>query len=251
MFAFLLAAVLTQVDSAASSTQPQAQSTAPLREIVYKFSDNETVEYASDQSTSGYTVDQSHGGLAAPPESSRTTGGYWGTMTVDILQVDASDGYLKARLHEVTDAENGKLPFDAVFIVRPDGGLVIVSGSPDADMTSLMPYFATSYFGDNPLQQGSEWVSGSVVGKTRYETTTTVTGVSGNNVSIKAVTKAPNGTMHNDLTIDTTLEYNAPKLVPVTLDVLSTLRGAGDTSTAEQVSHYHFDRTSDTLDPNP
>jgi hypothetical protein len=249
MFAFMLAATLFQAGSADTSPPSPAQTTAPLREIVFKYSDNETIEYTTDQETNGYTTDESHGGLAAPPESSRSSSGYSGRMTIDILQVDPTSGYLKAAVHETADAENGRAPFDAVFIVHPDGSLINVSGSYDADMTNLMPYFGATYFDDHPLQQGTQWVDGSTFNKTQYETTTTVTGVEGDDVSLRSDTKVVHGLMNGSLSTVTTLTYDAPKLVPITLDVLSTRIGSGDTSNAEQVSHYHFDRLSDTLDP--
>jgi hypothetical protein len=248
MLAILLAAALRQADPAPSSSTASPPSPSPIREVVFKFSDDETNEYTTDQGSIEYTTDQLDNGLAAPPESQKATGGYSGTMTVDILQVDATSGFLKAAVHEATDAENGKTPFDAVFIVHPDGALTIVSGSYDADMTGLMPYFATSYFADRLLQQGIQWESSSKFDKTPYTTTTTVVGVNGDDVSLKAVTKAPGGLGAGDLVVDTALVYDAPKLVPVTLDILATRRGSGDTSSAEQISHYHFDRISDTLD---
>ncbi len=248
MLAIFLAAALRQADPAPSSSAASSPSPSPVREVVFKFSDDETNEYTTDQGSIEYTTNQLSNGLAAPPESQKGAGGYSGTMTVDILQVDGSSGFLKAAVHEATDAENGKAPFDAVFIVHPDGALTIVSGSYDADMTGLMAYFATSYFADRLLQQGIEWTSSAMFGKTAYTTTTTVVGVTGDEVSLKAVTKAPGGLGSGDLLVDTQLVYDAPKLVPVTLDILATRHGWGDTSSAEQISHYHFDRISDTLD---
>jgi len=251
MFALVLAAGLV-VGAAGGSTAAQPQASGPLREIVYKFSDNETTEYTTDQApgnqdSSSGTVSSTGTGLAAPPESSTKTTGFSGTMTVDVLQVDSS-GYLKAEVKEMTDAENGKKPFDAVFIVRPDGQLVRASGSDDPDMDDLMQYLGTSYFAGRVLQQGEQWTSTSVFDKTEYDTTTSVTGVNGDDVMLKAEMKA-HGAMSTSNTVDTSIVYNAAKLVPVALDVLRIQQGSGDTSNAEETFHYHFDRVSDTLDP--
>ncbi|HEY7995114.1 MAG TPA: hypothetical protein VID24_12955 [Candidatus Eremiobacteraceae bacterium] len=251
MFAAFLAAGLL-LDSTASSSSSQAQASAPLREIVYNFSDDESVEYTTDQApndpfTSSGSVSTPTTGLAAPPESQTRASGFHGTMTVDVLEVD-STGFLKAEVKEITTAENGKQPFDATFIVRPDGEVVKVSGSDDADMTSLMRYFGTSYFADRSLVEGQQWSTDMTYGTTEFQTSTAVTGTSGDDVTIKSTSKAVKGIGNGSLTIETSLVYNAPKLVPVKLDVVQIRAGSGDTASAEQVSRYHFVRVSDSLD---
>lgn len=241
------------LDSPASSTTTAAQSAAPIREIVYNFSDDESSEYTTDQSPQdqnglgGSVVQSTSTGLAAPPESTRRNSGFHGTMTVDVLEVDSS-GYLKAEVKENTNAENGAKPFDATFIVRPDGELVRVAGSDDSDMTSLMRYFGTSYFADHPLIEGQQWSTDLTYGKTEFQTDTTVTATNGDAVSIKSTAKAVKGIGNGSLTIETNLVYNAPKLVPLKLDVIQIRSGSGDTASAEQVSHFHFERVSDSLD---
>ncbi len=255
MFPLMLAAALAQ--ASASGSGGTTQSSGPLREIVYKFSDSETSEYSTDQaqqnqdSSSGQVLSTSTG-LNAPPSSSTRVGGYYGTITVDVLQVEASSGFMKVEVHEQTSAENGKNPFDVVFIVRPDGGMAKLSGTDDPDIDALVPYFGTSYFADHTLAQGESWTNDSTfdAGKAdemQLETTSTVVGSNGNNVSIKSVTSQKN-LKRGSWKMETTLLYNAAKLVPINLDVIATRRGGGDTATAEQVSHYHFDRVSDTLD---
>ena len=252
MFAALLAAGLL-LDSPTASSSSQAQAAAPLREIVYNFSDDESTEYTTDQSpqdqngVGGGIVQSTSTGLAAPPESTRRTSGFHGTMTIDVLEVDSS-GYLKAEVKEQTNADNGRQPFDATFIVRPDGELVRVSGTDDADMTNLMRYFGTSYFADRSLIEGQQWSTDLTYGKVEFQTATIVTATNGDDVSIKATSKAVKGIGNGTLTIETNLVYNAPKLVPVKLDVIQTRSGSGDTASAEQISRYHFERISDTLD---
>ncbi|HEY7995113.1 MAG TPA: hypothetical protein VID24_12950 [Candidatus Eremiobacteraceae bacterium] len=244
MFAAFLAAGLL-LDSAAPSSSSQAL--LPLREIVYKFSEDLTTEYTTDQTSTGYTTTQSTNGLAAPPESSTHTSGFSGKLTVDVLEVDP-DGFLKADVKETTDAENGRVPFEAVFIVRPDGNLVKVSGTQDAGMTSLIAYFGTQYFADRKLAPGQQWTTEMAYGKVQYETTTSVTRTSGDDVSMKSTAKAVKGVGNGSLTVQASIVYRASKLVPVSLDVLQLRQGSGDTSAAEQTAHFHFDRVSDSLD---
>lgn len=236
MLAPFVAALL--LDSTASPAPSQPAPAAPMREIVYKFSENLTNQY---------TTDQSSGNLAVPPQSSTGTSGFSGTMTIDVLEVD-ENGYLKADVKEATDAQNGAKPFDAVFIVRPDGNLVKVSGTDDAGMTSLVSFFGTKYFADQSLAQGEQWTTYMTYGKIEYETTTSVTGTTGDDVSMKSSAKAVKGLGNGSLTVQTSLVYRASKLVPLTLDVLQIRTGSGDTSDAEQTTHFHFDRVSDTLD---
>ena len=253
MFALVLAAALANQSHLLAGNVPQGSSAAsPLREVVYKFSHDQTSEYTTEQAPGnpdgpGGMHQTATTGLAAPPESSTKTAGYRGTMTVDILQVDVDSGFIKAEVHEATNAENGTKPFDAVFIIRPDGGMVKASGSDDPDMDALMVYFATKYFADHNLAPGVTWTNIETVDKVEYDTTTTVNGVDGNNVSMSAKTKAPRG-VSGGFTIDTNLVYDAAKLAPISLDVMSIRLGSGTTSSAEQAIHSHFDRISDTLD---
>ena len=242
MIAFILSAALLQTATSTVSPAPAASS-GPLREVVYKYSYNDKTE----MSTSASIGDQ----LAAPPTSAGFEGGYNGTMTVDVLQVDPSDGYIKAEVHCETDAANGKKPDDAVFVVHPDGGLTIVSGNYDTDMLTLLPYFGTQYYGPHdPLQQGMQWTDATTFqdGKTEIpaETVTTVTSVTGSSAQIQATTKATN--VGTGFGIELKVLYNAQKLVPLNLDVRTMVRGESVNSTGERILHYHFDRVSDTLD---
>jgi len=154
-------------------------------------------------------------------DSATCEGGYNGTMTVDIVQVDPSDGFLKADVRDATDAENDRQGTQAGLIIRPDGTLVVTDGKIDEDMATIVPYLGTSFFADHPLQQGAQWVSDSTSSDgVDYETTTTVSSVDGDvaNISI------------------------------VTADVVMIRRASGDSADASRRVHYHFDRTSDTLD---
>jgi hypothetical protein len=216
----------------AATTAPAA---APLREIVYKFSYDQTKEYTTEA-------------FGAPPQSSTTPGGFSGTMTVDVLAAD-TEGYLKAEIHEATDALNGKAPFDAVFVIHPDGTLVAVSGSYDDSMTSLLPYLGRTYFADHPLTAGSTWETDTTADTLQLATTYTVTKVDGDNTTVQALTAAKQGVVNGSLKVETKVVYKAPKLVPITLDIMMTRSGGGDTASAVQSTHYHFDRASDTMDP--
>jgi len=240
--AFAVSLVMNATDPAATpSAAPatpasQAAAAKPLREISYKFSDNRTSEYTSNEN------------FGAPPASDTSVGGYSGMLTIDVLQVDGS-GYIKAEAHEQTDAENGKAPFDAVFVIDPDGTLRVVSGTYDQDMTSLLTYFGSSFFGDNQLAQGNTWQTASTVDSLQLITTTTVTAVSGNDATIHSSTTAAAGVMRGSYDVETTVVYRAPKLVPISLDIVITRRASGDTNGNVQKTHFRFDRVSDTLDP--
>jgi len=221
---------------------------APMRVVVYKFSDSETTDYTTDQGGAQYTTNESQGGLAAPPQSSTSKSGYSGTMTVDILQVDAS-GFIKADVHELTDAINQKGEAVSTFVVRPDGTLIVVSATYDNDMTTLMPYFGSSYYAGVQLAQGSTWINDSTADSMQLETTSTVTNVNGNYVTIQSIQKAKQALMNGSFKVETKIVYDAPKLVPISVDVLVTRNGSGTTANAVQRTHYRFDRVSDTLDP--
>lgn len=236
LFACAAALAVSAADPAATAVPQPAAAAQPMREIVYKFSDSKISEYTSDENFGG-----------PPASDTNGTGGYYGTITVDVLQVDGS-GFMKVGLHEQTDAENGQKPFDAVFVVGPDGSLRNVSGSYDEDMTDLLAYFGTSYFGDNQLALGNAWQTSSTVDQLQLVTNTSVTAVNGDDATIHSSTTAKAGVMRGSYDVESTIVYRAPKLVPISLDILITRRGSGDTSGAVQKTHERFDRVSDTLD---
>jgi hypothetical protein len=240
MFAIILAAFLADATPPALTAAP---SVGPLREIVYKYSLNST----------GTTTAQSY---EQGTDTSTSVGGYNGSMTIDILQVDPSNGYLKAHVKDSTNALNYRAPNEADIIIHPDGELIVTAGKVDEDMATIVPYLGTKYFGDNELQQGNQWASYSTSDGIDYKTTTTVSGVSGDVATISLETKAEKGVINGAFEIEGKIGYEAAKLVPVSLDVIMTRTGSdvasgGGSGFADEgthMVHYHFVRLSDTLD---
>lgn len=240
MFAIMLAAILADSSPPAPTAAPSA---GPLREIVYKYSLNST------GTTTAQSYDQG-------TDTSTAVGGYNGSMTIDILVVDPSNGYLKAHVKDSTNALNYRAPTEADIIIHPDGELIVTAGKVDEDMATIVPYLGTKYFGDNVLQQGNQWASYSTSDGIDYKTTTTVSGVSGDVATISLETKAEKGVINGAFEIEGKIGYEAAKLVPVSLDVIMTRTGSdvasgGGSGFADEgthMVHYHFDRVSDTLD---
>jgi len=240
MLAIMLAAILAD---AASSSTTAAAAAGPLREIVYKYSLNST------STTSAQSYEQG-------TDSSTAVGGYNGSMTIDILKVDPSNGYLLAHVRDQTNALNYRAPTEADIIIHADGTLIVTTGKVDEDMATVVPYLGTKYFGDNSLQQGNEWSTYSTSDGIDYKTTTTVSSVSGTVANVSVVTKAEKGVMNGAFEIEGKIGYEAAKLVPVSLDMIMTRSGSnasagGGSGFADEgthLIHYHFERVSDTLD---
>lgn len=240
MYAIMLAAFLADSTPTASATAAPA---TPLREIVYKYSLN----------TTGTTTAQS---FDQGTDTATSVGGYSGSMTIDVMQVDPSDGYLLTRVSDRTNALNDRTPTEADIIVHADGTLVVTDGKVDEDMATIVPYLGTKYFGDNALQQGNQWTADLTSDGIAYTTTTTVSNVAGDLATISLVTQAAKGVMNGAFKIETKVGYEATKLVPVYLDEVMTREGGsvsgggGSGFSAEGTStvHYRFDRVSDTLD---
>jgi len=233
MFAIIVAALLADVPTPAPAASPAAD--APLREIVYKYSLDVT----------GSTTIQSYDQAV---DSATAVGGYHGSMTIDVVQVDPSNGYLKAHVKDSTTALNYRAPTEEDIIIHPDGELIVTAGKVDEDMATIVPYLATKYFGDNTLQQGNQWSTYSTSDGIDYKTTTTVSSVSGDVATISLETKAEKGVMNGAFEIEGKVGYEASKLVPLSLDVIMTRQASGVSDEGSHTVHYHFDRVSDTLD---
>jgi len=232
MFAIILAAFLADATPPAPTAAPSA---GPLREIVYKYSLDRKSEYTS-------------GSYDSPAQSNTQNAGYSGTMTIDVVQVDAAAGILKVAVQDRTNALNDRGGTNGTLVIRADGTVLAVDGKYDQDMTTILPYLATGYFAGHDLQQGAQWVTYSTEDGIDYETTTTVSAVAGNDATVTTETKAQKGIVNGSFDILTKLVYEATKLVPISLDVQVRRNGSGDTAAADQSTHYHFDRVSDTLD---
>lgn len=232
MFAIMLAAFLADAAAPAPTAAPSA---APLREIVYKYSLDRT----------GTTTVQSY---EQGVDSATSVGGYHGSMTIDIMKVDPSNGYLLAHVKDSTTALNYRAPTEADVIVHADGTLVVTNGKFDEDIATIVPFLGTKYFGDNVLQQGNSWASYSTSDGIEYQTTTTVSTVSGDIATIALVTQAAKGVMNGSFQIESKVGYEASKLVPIYLDEIMTRQGSGISQEGTTTVHYRFDRVSDTLD---
>lgn len=233
MFAIMLAAFLSD----ASSPAPAPASSAPvaaLREIVYKYSLDRTTDFTSASFDSA-------------AQTNMQNAGYSGSMTIDVVQVDGASGALKVDVSDRTNAENDRGGSHAVFLVQADG-TILAQSQYDADMPIILPYVATAYFAGHDLQQGAQWEQDSQIDGVDYETMTTVAAVAGDDATITSTTKAKKGQGNGSLEVETKLVYQAKKLVPISLDIEMRRNGSGDTASAEQTTHYRFDRVSDTLD---
>lgn len=208
--------------------------TQPLREIVYKFS--------FDRMTTR-TLEE----FGAAPDAATSNGGYSGTLTIDVKTV-GDDGSILIEATETTNATNAKKPNRADFVVHPDGSLVIVAGTYDDSMTTLLPYFATKFFGDHDLQLGASWEMNSIADKVQSTSKFTVSSIAGDSATIAIETQAKGGNLPGPLSVEAKLEYKASLLVPLSLDVVIINSGQSVASSANAQSHYHFARVSDTRD---
>lgn len=237
MFSVVIAAAaLALAPSAPASPAPTP---APLREIVFKYSYDRKVERSVAE-------------FGAPNLNVGTTNAYAGTITVDVMEVDSANMILVS----VTDAArvtNGDKPIVGQVVVVPDGSLRIVGGDYDDTIETILPYMATNYFGDHPLQEGSEWIVLSPPSdKSQTTTKYTVSNVTADTATITSVTTAKGSDVAGTLSIETKVVYKASLLVPLSLDIVVIRSGStsssGDPSTQDATTHYHFDRVSDSRD---
>lgn len=207
-----------------------------LREVVYSFSYSES-------------YDATYGSYGAnAPETSYNGGGYNGTMVVDVVGV-GNDGSLDLHITQTTDAENDRTPTDAEFLIRPDGGLGVLAGKYTDPMMKLAPYFGTAYFAGHDLQQGSAWTTESDLQQYHITTSTTVSKVDGDLATIDSVMKETATQLHGHYSGTSSLVYDAPLLVPASLDIQLYSLGQDLGSNGESRAHFHFDRKSDTRQP--
>lgn len=208
-------------------------SPTPLREVVYKFS--------YDESEDSYLrfVDGSTSHIKDSIDS------YSGSATVDVTSV-GEDGSIRVTTSETFEPKSNMTATADDIVVHPDGSLQIVRGPADQEMITLLPYFASKYFGSHDLQQGNTWQTGSTVDKDKSTTTDSVVAVSGDTATITIQT-TDSGVLNENFIIQSTVDYNAPLLVPTALDTVVTTIGRG---TAVHAMHYHFHfiRISDTHD---
>lgn len=234
MIAALLAATFLGSPAPTAAPAPSSQAPTVLREVVYKFSYDNMEER---------TVED----FGAPPQSAMNTAGYSGTITVDVIQVDP-DGSILAGVSEMTNAENQKKANTAQFVIHPDGALTAAGGTYDRDMLILLPYFATSYFADHSLQEGSSWQTSATNDKVLSTTSFNVTKVDGDIATVSCVETDKGGSLNGSVTTRTTVAYKASLLVPISLNVQVSNDRTGMAATQSSRVIFNFDRVSDTRD---
>jgi hypothetical protein len=234
MQAIALALMLMSAPAPTPAASPSpAQSAAPLREVVYEYSESQKEE-----------VDVGSFGADAPP-TSELGAGINGRLTIDVIGVH-DDGSLLITITESTNASNDRAPHSATLVIHPDGGLGVVSGVYDDAMIKLAPYFGTSYFEGHDLQVGTTWSQDSDVQQYHITTTTTVSKVDGDLATIDSTMKERTNDLHGDFSGTSSVVYDAPLLVPISLDIRLTNRDQQMGSSRDVTLHYQFDRVSDT-----
>jgi hypothetical protein len=234
MIAALLAAIVLDPTPAAPPPSQASQTATVLRELVYKFSYDNIEERTIED-------------FGVPPQSQMNRTGYSGTMTLDVMKV-GQDGSILMAIAEMTNAENQKKPSIAQIVVHPDGSLIETSGAPDQNMLILLPYFATSYFGDRTLQEGTTWQTSATNDKMVSSTAFNVSKVDGDVATVTAVQTQKGGSLTGSLTTRTTVAYKASLLVPISLNVQVSNDRTGMAATQTSRAIFNFERTSDTRD---
>jgi hypothetical protein len=234
MIAAVLAAAILLSPAPPAASTTATQQTAPLREIVYKFSFDQTEERTIED-------------FGAPPQSSASSGGYSGTLTIDVLEL-AHDGSMLISVNEMTNATNQTKPNAAKVVVHPDGALTITEGTYDADMLVLLPYLATAFFGDHQLQEGNAWETTATTDKLATTRSYHVEKVDGDTATISCAEVQKGPSVHGSVLIRSRIVYKAPLLVPVVLNVQLSNDRSGQAATQTSRTIFNFQRTSDTRD---
>jgi hypothetical protein len=223
------------ITAGTTSSVPMAQPVAPLREIVYDFSYSKSVEHTNETFDSGLS-------------SATSKGSYSGRVTVDVLKVDPSNGSILIACSESTNADNQKAATSANFVIKADGSVGAAGGSYDENMTPLLPYLATAYFGDHLLQEGAAWQSHMTAQDVQTTTKYNVSKVDGDVATISSVETQSGGSVRSVLTTESKIIYKAPLLVPLMVDVQVYTVGSSFGVDQSARTVYHFDRTSDSRD---
>jgi hypothetical protein len=237
MIAFVTAALISFIPPSTPGATLVLPKT-PLREIVYDFS--------LVRKSTGHAVPNGYNG----PQYALLSGGLTGRITIDVMAVQP-DQSLVLRVIQSTNAENDRAPRTSIVLIHPDGGLQMISGLYDDSMMKIEPYLGAAYFAGHDLQQAASWTDDSTVGTYKIATTTTVSKVDGDLATIDTTMKEISGQIHGSYSGSSSLVYDAPLLVPVSLDIHLTIVN-GDTGTSGMVTlHYQFTRISDTRAANP
>ena len=241
MLFIAVAAMLIAGDGAASAgaaatPAPAAPSApaGPLREIVYSV--------AQTDSSSGTATD--YGGTAGGSYS----GWDQGKLTIDVLQVYAGD-IISVHVSEAWNDLGGKA-FAATGLVAPDGTLTIQSGTYSAVMETVLPYIATGFIASHDMTLGTAWDLSADADKVHYEHHYAITKIDGPNVTISVNGKMTGAGMGMFPTTEQdTIVYRPARLVPISGDFTTRTRSSNGTEDATVTHNLHFQRVSDTKDP--
>jgi hypothetical protein len=221
----------------APAAEPTATAPAgkPTREIVYSFTFDETQENTTEV-------------FGSAPESDSVHASYAGTLTFDVMQA-APNGDLLVSITEATNAINNKKPITGEVVVRHSGNLDF-GGEIGDELSLLMPYLASGYFGDHLLQKGQTWQTDAEQDGVQLVSTFTVSNATEDAANIDVVMQTKRGYLIGTMTIDEKLAYRIKASVPSALDVMITRLTSGP-SGVDAHSHYHFRLTSDSSQAPP
>jgi hypothetical protein len=224
-----------------------ADNSAPLREVIYKVSYTHHSTLA--QGTYGGFDAKSDNNSAAngsAPVSQRSDISDEGTITVDVMA--QANNALGIRLSESWRQH----PRPQVFqgMVAPDGS-VNFGGQPISEASaSLLPFFGTQISaGQKTLDVGVKWSVNADSPAATVATTYEVKSIGDTGVTIQENTTIKvKGASGMDSSINGTIVYLAPKLVPLSGKIVrhSSRSGASDTTLDDMI--VNFERQSDTLD---
>ena len=238
---FLLAAV-----AVATSAAP-ADNTTPLREVVYK------VSYTHHQSLNigtygGYAsgADNVGGANGGAPVSQRADVSDEGTITVDVMA--EANNALGIKLTESWRQHPRAQIFQGE--VAPDGSLNF-GGQPISEVSvELLPFFGPLISKGQTLDVGVKWTVNADSPAGSMATDYVIKSIDDNGVTIEETkTVKVKGTVGMDASINGTIVYLAPMLVPISGKIVrhSSKGGASDSNNDDMI--INFDRTSDSLDP--
>jgi len=244
---FIFAAIAVAASAATAAPAAPADSAAPLREVVYK------VSYTHHQSITtgtygGYAAgaDNVGGANGGAPVSQRADISDEGTITVDVMA--EANNALGIKLTESWRQHPRAQIFQGE--VAPDGS-VNFGGQPISEASlELLPFFGPLVSNGQTLDVGVKWTTNADSPAGSMSTNYVIKSIDDNGVTIQETkTIKVKGAVGMDSTINGSVVYFAPKLVPISGKIVrhSSKSGASDSNTDEMI--INFDRTSDTLDP--
>jgi len=227
---------------AAAATPAIYEQARPAREVVYQFTYDESQEQTTNE-------------IGQPPDTQTMVSGYSGTLTIDILSVEAGDE-VHLTIRETTDAANNKKAIVREAFLRNGGHIYFVGAEPTQDPNEeqtpesaielylLLPYLAPDWPRGSPLDKGSSWKSDRFGDFRNIGVKYSVSAVAKDVVTIDAAS-TPNGPSPGAMTLEERLVYDRASLLPTSLDAYASLLQNSDES-IDAHAHYHFKLASDT-----